>query len=107
MSEKMKNVLSRKDVFRLGDWVRARKGNFESMTMEEVVVACKKELQIEVTASNIRRIAKDLELTLKVKGENGKRGTHGIAATHAKISQLQRLVAHLYQKCGEELPEQF
>jgi hypothetical protein len=107
MADKLKNVLSRKDIFRLADWVRARKGNFENMSLEEVICNCKKELGMEVTASNIRRVAKDLDLQLKVKGESNGRGVHGIAATHKKISQLQRMVKFLYEKLGEAMPEQF
>jgi hypothetical protein len=88
----------------VADWLRANAPLFSQITIVEAAAKASQELAVEVTPIHVRNILKDLGLASRFRISRGEGRTAG-EGVKARMNRLEVLVAALYEKLGEPLPE--
>ena len=98
-----RNVLNRRDEFRLADWLRSKGPDaLGLLTLPAATAQAAKDLNIAISEGNVRRLTDDLALNVKFKNCHRRSGHAGL---RGRVAKLEALVAHLYGKLGEAVPD--
>jgi hypothetical protein len=100
---KTKKMLARRDEFRLADWARSKVAKLGEMTMAEATAMAASDLSLELGQTSLRNVVNDLGLAVRFKITRGEGRIVG-EGVKARVARLEHLVAHLYAKLGESMP---
>jgi hypothetical protein len=105
-TERKKSVrLHRRNAYIIAGYIRecAPRIMAEKLSASVLAEALQKIIPEPTTPNHIKSVAKDIGIPLYM-NNSGKSAVHRFAA-YARIERLEKLVAHLYAKLGEQTPE--
>ena len=91
--------MNHKQAIQLADWLRSNREMIERKAISEVVALIQTDLGFIANPSSVLRVAETVGLGLKVAHPQ-------FPAKHDQIVQLATCLAELYQRLGEQCPQQ-
>jgi len=101
-----KTVLKFSDTLRVLEWLKGNKDRLALLNMDQVLVKLKEELGINASESNVRRIAREIDVTFKMRPRPPRpHGTKRALNDRTRIvaKELCTLMEHLGYPVSEEL----